>query len=346
MNQPNQKHSPVPLEVTSGKALLEMDIPPTKFIVADLLPVGLHLLAGSPKIGKSWLALFLCNQVSHGLPMWQFETRKCTTLYLSLEDTLDRLHYRLSSISETASEDAFFATKADSLSGMLPEQLDAFIQSHPDIGLIVIDTFARVRNNTEKVSYLNDYEEMGKFKAIADTYKLAIILVHHLRKMPDSDPVNMISGSTGLVGAVDDIYILEKDSRLDNKAKLHITGRDMQDMQLNLEFDREANVWKFLSFASGEVEQIDSRILSAIGKLLDARGAFNGTATDLLTAMREHDGDMEITPNHLSRLLNQKTLVLEKAHGIILTTKRTNSARLLMLVKAGDGDDSLTPQGV
>ena len=30
---------------------------PISFLVDDLLPQGLHLLAGAPKIGKSWLAL-------------------------------------------------------------------------------------------------------------------------------------------------------------------------------------------------------------------------------------------------------------------------------------------------
>jgi hypothetical protein len=54
---------PKPLEILTGKALLALDVDPPKFIISRLLPVGLHLLAGSQKIGKSWLALWLCNQV-------------------------------------------------------------------------------------------------------------------------------------------------------------------------------------------------------------------------------------------------------------------------------------------
>lgn len=62
------------LEVMDGKTLLSMEIDPPKFIISRILPAGLHLLAGSPKIGKSWLSLWLCNQVSKGLPVWEFET--------------------------------------------------------------------------------------------------------------------------------------------------------------------------------------------------------------------------------------------------------------------------------
>lgn len=368
--QENKTYSP--LEVTNGKALLELEVAPTKYIIADLLPVGLHLLAGSPKIGKSWFALWLCNQVASGEKVWQFETLGCPTLYLSLEDTLDRLHLRLSSITEAGCEDAYFATKADSLDGLLTAQLEGFIKTHPDVGLIVIDTFARVRESSEQVSYAGDYGEMGKFKEIADKHRLAIVLVHHLRKTKDSDPINMVSGSTGLIGAVDGIYILEKGNRQESKARLHITGRDMPDMQLQLDFDRETSVWSFEGFLSGETESLDEKLLVTIEKLIEQEG-FTGTATELVAAMQEVDGSISIKPNQLTRLLRSKGLVLQK-RGIVFSTKRTNTSRMLTLQKekglpdstaavrvcemespqsnqerdcvqlqAGDGDDDFTP---
>lgn len=329
-----------PLEAINGKTLLELDVPPVKYIVSDLLPVGLHLLAGSPKIGKSWFALWLCNQVATGSPVWQFETLRCPTLYLSLEDTVDRLHLRLSCITEDGSEDTWFATKTDA--DTLTEQLESFIRSHPDVGLIVIDTFARVRDGVES-SYLSDYEEMKKFKGLADKHRLALVLVHHLRKAPDSDPVNMVSGSTGLIGAVDGIYILEKDKRLENKARLHITGRDTPDMQLRLEFDRDASIWNFVEFVSGEVEDLGEGILAAINKLVEG-GGFTGTATELIAAMKEIDSGIDLQPNRLTRLLREKGLVLQK-RDIVFGSKRTNSARMLTLAKS-DGDDKITPPGV
>ena len=93
-------------------------------------------------------------------------------------------------------------------------QLERFMQDYPDTEFIVIDTFQRIRESTNtKNGYANDYEEIGKIKAVSDKYKIAVLLVHHLRKMPDSDPFNIVSGSTGIIGAVDSLYVLEKDNR-------------------------------------------------------------------------------------------------------------------------------------
>ena len=325
----NETKTLAPLGAINAKTLLDMDVPPLRYIVSDILPVGLHLLVGSPKIGKSWLALWLCNQIAAGEKVWEFDTAKCTTLYLSLEDTMDRLHLRLSTITENGSEDSWFATKADSRS--LVDQLEAFIQAHSNIGLIVIDTLAHVRDGSAS-TYLSDYEEMQKFKGLAEKHRLALLLVHHLRKASDSDPVNMVSGSTGLIGAVDGIYILEKDTRMDSGAKLLVTGRDTPDMVLELNFCREDNVWKFMGFASGEVVPLDEKLLAAIEKILES-GEFSGTATELVAAIQSIDGEIKIQPNHLTRLLRDKSLTLEKL-GIKFAAKRTNSARTVTLSRS------------
>ena len=146
-----------PLAVIDGKALLSLDVEPPKFIINRFLPTGLHMLAGSPKIGKSWLALWLCHQVSKGMAVWDFEAQQRGSLYISLEDTIDRLHLRLSRITEDGSEQSYFATNADKLSGDLIAQLEKFMGDYPDTGFIVIDTFQRVRDNADKTGYANDY---------------------------------------------------------------------------------------------------------------------------------------------------------------------------------------------
>ena len=314
-----------PLEVLTGKELLALDVEPPKFIVSRFLPAGLHLLAGSPKIGKSWLALWLCHQVSRGAPVWEFDTLQCGALYLSLEDTVDRLHFRLARIAEEGTEQSYFATRAETLSGDLIAQLEAFMQAHPDTGLIVIDTFQRIRDTAnDKNAYASDYEEVNRIKVVADKYNIALLLVHHLRKMPDSDPFNMVSGSTGIIGAVDSLYVLEKDSRTDNKAKLHVTGRDIEDMQLFLEFDREASTWRFISFLR-ETSQGDEKLFAA----LQALGTFTGTATELVAALQGVDSSLDLKPNGLARTLKEQALTLEKKHGLTVQFSRTNSARLI-----------------
>ena len=79
------------LQTIDADTLLCTPLPVTKFIVERLLSEGLHILAGSPKVGKSWLALWICFQVSKGEPVWGLTTTAGTVLYLCLEDSYARI---------------------------------------------------------------------------------------------------------------------------------------------------------------------------------------------------------------------------------------------------------------
>ena len=333
------------LSVIDGASLLALDVEPPRFIVARLVPAGLHLLAGSPKIGKSWLALWLCNQVSSGGKVWEFDTQKCGTLYISLEDTIDRLHLRLSHITEHGSKDILFATNADNLATGLLEQLESFIKEYPDTGLIVIDTFQRIRDGDSESTYANDYREVVKIKTLADRHKIAVLLIHHLRKAPDSDPFNMVSGSTGIIGAVDSIYVLEKQKRLENGAILYVTGRDIEDMQIKLEFNRDPPVWKFTGYGNKTQNSTDP-IITALCEFMTERVDYTGTATELNTAFCDSKLITEssgITINNLTRRITEHLLTLEKSHNIKVCFKATNKARLIILSKVTGDRDFTTP---
>jgi len=116
----------------------------------------------------------------------------------------------------------------------------------------------------------------------------------------------------------------EKDSRTDNKAKLHVTGRDIEDMQLFLEFDCVASTWRFISFPR-ETAKEDEKLIAA----LQALGTFTGTATELVAALQGVDGGLDLKPNGLTRTLKEQALTLEKKHGLAVKFSRTNSARLI-----------------
>lgn len=83
------------LQVIDGESLMDMELVAPKFCVQGLLPQGLCILGGAPKIGKSWLVLDLCVRIAKGEPLWEMETAKGTTLYLCLEDTYFRIQQRL-----------------------------------------------------------------------------------------------------------------------------------------------------------------------------------------------------------------------------------------------------------
>ena len=73
--------------------------------------------------------------------------------------------------------------------------------------------------------YASDYDDINALKQIADRHHLAILLVHHLRKTGDADPLNMISGTSGIAGGADTNFVLQKISELEIPAKLICTGR-------------------------------------------------------------------------------------------------------------------------
>ena len=108
----------LPKTITAG-ALLATPIPPVKWIIPGLLPAGLALFAGPSKAGKSWLTLWLCLQVAQGKPVWGREIEPRTVLYLSLEDTFNRLQDRLFRL--VGSEDATTKSRIR----ILPQDLQA-----------------------------------------------------------------------------------------------------------------------------------------------------------------------------------------------------------------------------
>ena len=218
------------LETINAEDLQNRTYEPTPFLVDELIPEDLHILAGAPKIGKSWLALWLCLCISQGQPLWNFATTQGEVLYLSLEDSFQRIQTRLFDLTEDAPPTLHFAIMADTLKHGLEQQIEQFLMEHSTTKLVVIDTLQRVRGTgSDSNLYANDYQDIGLLKKLADKQHIAIFLIHHLRKLHDDDPMNMISGSTGLSGAADSTFVLQKSSRLANIASLHCTGRDIAD---------------------------------------------------------------------------------------------------------------------
>ena len=332
------------LETIDADTLLGIPYGPPSFVVEDLLPQGLNLLAGAPKIGKSWLALWLCLRVAQGQPLWNFAIRPCEVLYLCLEDSFQRIQSRLLDLTEDAPPALHFAVMAEQLRSGLVEQIEQFLREHPATGLVVIDTLQRIRSaGSEANPYASDYRDIGVLKALADRHNIAVLLIHHLRKLSDDDPMNMISGTTGLSGATDSNFVLRKIKRRENTATLYCTGRDIPYRELSLEFDGETHIWNLLSDDCTQVDQSGGRISFLLSALLREQPEICAPAKVLLEKL-DPGGVEGLTPNSLSHQIRKSVDTLRRS-GIVVTFRKSNGERLICL-KRVDGVDDLPSEKI
>ncbi|MCL2774928.1 MAG: helicase RepA family protein [Oscillospiraceae bacterium] len=226
-NQPKPETKKI-FNTINAAVLMEQEFEPLQFAVDKILPHGLFILAGSGKIGKSWLALDICTAVSAGQKLWDFAAEQGEVLYLALEDNYSRLQGRLKKIEaeNTDITRLHLATASLGISNGLLEQTHNFLEEYPNTKMIIVDTLERIRDTEQdKSMYSCDYRDMTLLREITDDHKLTLLLIHHTRKMYDPDPLNTLSGSTGLIGSVDGVFVLEKEKRVGNKAKLTIANR-------------------------------------------------------------------------------------------------------------------------
>ena len=179
------------------------------------------------------------------------------------------------------------------------------------------------------------YDDISSIKRIADGFNIAILLVHHLRKLQDSDdPFNDVSGSTGIIGAADTNFILRR-KRSGNAATLLVSGRDVEYQELTLQFNDL--VWELVERKNSEdIHKTElPKFLFRVVDFMECRTEWVGTATELLTEMKEQ----EVTPNMVTKYLGQFAFEVLEPLGIEYRTKRTGKNRLIKFLRR-DGDDA------
>ena len=327
------------LQTIDGESLMSLPLTPLNFVVDTLLSQGLHILAGSPKVGKSWLALWLSVMVAKGEAVWGMSVQQGTTLYLCLEDSTLRIQNRLFEITEDVPANVHFTTQSDILGKGLEEQLRTFLDEHPDTVLVIIDTLQMVRP-VRDATYANDYRDLSVLKQIADAHGIAILLIHHLRKETSDDVFNRISGTTAISGAVDSSFTLVEERRGSGRAKLSCIGRDIEYRELTLERNGE-NVWELVADSQTQPELLGDRIVYLLSELMRDRTEFIGTPTELSERI-DPLGVERISPKKVSRQILQNLDALRKI-GISAVVRRSNGRRLIELQRAESDDTQGVP---
>ena len=329
------------LQTVNAETLLYEPLEKQSFVVDSLIPTGLSLFCGSQKIGKSWLMLKLCLCVSQGLPLWDMPTMEGDVLYLCLEDTFCRIQDRLFRLTDEASGRLHFAVASCKLSDGLIVQLEDYLKDYPDSRLIVIDTLQKVRTASKDNAYASDYGDISLIKDFADRHSLAVIVVHHIRKQNDSDVFNKVSGTTGLTGSADATFVLEKEKRASDTAKLYVTGRDTPYQEYTLRF-RDCR-WELVERKTQEqlAKETIPDVLFRLVDFMRDKEEWIGTATELLAAM----GETETIPTVITKWLNEyRTTFLSENRICYQYSRRKDGRRIALARRAGDSGDGHPPK--
>ena len=323
---------PKPLETVTAKWLMENPLPARPWVVDGLLSTGLHILAGEPKVGKSWLVLQAALSVSAGEPLWGFGTTAGTVLYLCLEDPYERIQERLRKMGEEASDNLHFCREAATIDGGLCRQIEEFAHEHEGTILVIVDTLQMVRRYSGESMYMADYGDLSKLKKVADDLGIAMLLVHHRRKMPDDNVFNTVSGSTGITGTADTTMVLYEEGRAHAKrpkpASLAVTGRDTADRKLELLFG-ETYHWVCLGEQGEgelEAERMPREVRAVADFALQLQEPWQGLAGELI----EQAGIAGTNPVRLGRLLNANHAALAQA-GVGCARRKTSRGSEIVL---------------
>lgn len=229
---------------------------PIAYVVPQLIPEGLTILAGRPKIGKSWLALDIALGIAGGrFVLGDIKLEEGDVLYAALEDNQRRLRSRieriLSASGQTWPTRLTLATKWRRFDGGGVDDAKEWAAAAERPRLVIFDTLAGVRPDTQKRDsiYDGDYKALTQLQAWLNDANLGGLVLHHTRKMEAEDPIDSISGSLGLAGCADTAAVL---ARTGKGTTLYVRGRDVEEQELAFAFNRATCRWAIM----GEAEEV------------------------------------------------------------------------------------------
>ena len=331
------------IQLIDAETLYYKPLEHPKMLIDGVLSDGLAIMAGDSKIGKSWMVLWMCLQISKGEPVWGLPTRKTDVVYLALEDREWRVQQRMQDLTDTPPDNLHFGFSCGQLGAELESQIEDVLKDYPSTGLLFIDTLQMVRDNVSaKVNaYAQDYKDLSSLKKIADNHGICIFVVHHTRKERDGGNIfNDMTGSTGIMGVADTGMILRKEDRFGDNATLCITGRDVEEKKLKMQMcGVKWEITEELSADDLRKERIPDFVFKVVDFLFEHR-QFEGTVTELLAAV----GNTELKPNVASKYLTRFYSEVFAPMGITYEYRKTAAARMIMLAlnDGADGNDGLS----
>ena len=231
---------------TAGE-LLTAELPPTPWLIPGLIPIGLVILAGRRKLGKSFLALQMAGAIGSGGDFLGQKIAQGRCLYLALEDTAARLQGRMKMQSWRQDAQVDFALTWPALDdgGLVNLQDELTAGAY---NLLVVDTLSRCLTRRQNQNDVGDMTfAMSALQQLAFSRSMTILLIDHHTKgsqaLDLADPVDDLLGSSGKGAVADAVFGLYR-PRGQREVKLLGRGRDFDELSFDLRFDVVTGCWQ------------------------------------------------------------------------------------------------------
>lgn len=318
--------------VESFADLFGTELEKPAFAVEGLISVGFNVLAAPPKFGKSWFCLQLGIAMQRGENFLGFRANKGEVIYLALEDSKYRLQDRLKKLG-ARSEDLkgfSYCLKAPDLDHGLLDEMALMIK--PETKLIIIDTLQKIRGAAKRSdgAYANDYREIAALQSFALEHGIALLAVHHTRKMSDaSDSFSNVSGTNGITGGADALLVISRKNRMDREATLSTTGRDIDAEEIQIKFENCR--WVRLGLKA-EIEEQRAReeyernpVVKTIRKFFESSTEWNCSAKEFVYAASCYGFYVKDSAQGLSKQITELEERLFEIDGISHITIKNGS---------------------
>lgn len=289
-----------PKKFWTADEILTTQFPEPVYCVPGVLPVGLVFLAGRPKMGKSLLGLQIAIAVGSGGKVLGQSVRKTRVLYLALEDGMLRTQERMQKQHAPLGMSVTFAYEWEPLARQGTADLIQTVDENRH-DLVIIDTLSAALGSADQMSLADMNVVMGGIQRFAIDRQITVLCIdHHTKsaKNGDGDPVDDIMGSTSKGARADAAMGLYR-KRGQRDATLKITGRDIEERELSVAFDRDTITWQLVGEAEkvvlGDQKQAVLDVIRTLGKpthreIADATGQDRGNCfrriQDLVAELR------------------------------------------------------------
>lgn len=308
---------------------LKHDIQDEPEIIENLIPIGATLLGAPQKIGKTFFALQLSNAVASGQDFLGNKVMKGHVFYVALEDTKAKILKRFRRFNIDISENLNVKkVKAFDPLFNIEQEIQNEIAKHPDLKIVVIDTFPKIRKNT-KVDYQLEYEELSYYHDLGVKYGIAIILVLHVKKVIDRNaPFDNIYGSRGVTAAADAMIVMLNHYTFPKHKEVFVTGKDIPEN--NFLISQNENLLFFVEEDIFNDNVIDENIIRVIHYIVSKK-EYTGTHQDLCAKLA-----LPISAKKLQCLLKANKSVLQENFIKYENLQKVTRARPIKLTYSGN----------